>query len=387
MGATSVNINGTWREVTGVYQNLGGVWVVASADTVHITSSISSTINVASLLGAPFLLANDIINIVIDAGVTIIGTTGATGANGINANGSAIANCHNTLVGNGANGANGGQGLPVFDFTGISGKTFQIVNNGVIKNSNGGVGGNGGAPNQAYNCGVIYGGCGGAGGLAGNTVLNPSGNTINFIGNTIMAGSVGASGAHGSPASTADVCNCDCSCCFLPFALVTMYDNTKKPIFDVKIGDIVKGAFGEPNKVIYLQRPSGKNQKLYNVNQLVTTSEHGAVNGNRNGFNYVSMKSAEENKNTWHESIDAYGNVIKLKLKELDSTKLKLNEFDRNSTVFTDKGSVRAVIFESDVVADTLYHLILTGGSKTFCVDGVFVSGWCDTDSFLKYME
>lgn len=383
MGATAVNVDNEWREVIGVYQNLEGQWVVASADTIHITQNVTSTIYIASFLGNDFLAKNDTINIVIDAGVTVTGTTGTDGGNGRNANGVYMANCHSGSVGNGQNGFNGEKGFPVFDFTGISGKTFQIVNNGIIKNSNGGKGGNGGGA-LAYVCTVVYGGCGGVGGVAGDTVLNPNGNTITFIGNPPLIGSVGASGAHGSPSSIADSCNC--SCCFTENTQILMEDHTYKNIQDVVIGDRVIGAFGDINEVIYLQRPSGKNQKIYNINGLNSTDEHGIVNGERNGFGYISLISAIRNVGTWHDSIDKFGNQIKLFLKGFTTDKIKTEEISSDSEIYTICGSVKAEVSLTDMETDTLYHLVLTGGSKTYCADGVFVSGWCDEESFLKYI-
>jgi hypothetical protein len=381
MGQTHINVLGTWKKVLKIWARVAGVWKLVSPDAYTFTfTANASNVNMLTAIGATNIANYAKINVVIPSGITISGVAGVAGVAGAVGSATVRANCHTSKAGNGGNGTNATNGSPCMDFSGITGKQIKIINNGVVQCPNGANGGNGGAP-VYISCTTTYGGCGGTAGVAGKAVYNPNGNSITWVGNEAVKGTDGVAGAHGSPASLVEPCNCNC-CCFLRDSLVTMYDGTEKKIVDVKVGDFVLGAFDEPNQVIYLQRPNAKGVPLFSINGMVTTKEHGVVNGERTGFNYVSINTAEDNKNSWHESVDKFGNEVQIKFDGLDGSKIKLEEFNGTSTVFTKNGSIKAVVEPFDFEADTLYHLVLIGGSKTFAVDGVFVSGWCDTESF-----
>lgn len=58
-----------------------------------------------------------------------------------------------------------------------------------------------------------------------------------------------------------------------------------------------------------------------------------------------------------------------------------------DSSISTLYGPEIANVVETDITTDLLYHLVLAEGSKTYAVSGVFVSGWCDNEAFLNYIE
>lgn len=378
-------ISGTWREIKKLYKKVSGTWMQVHSGALEYTfgTSITATSSTGILLSNYVNPASaDEFVITINSGVSLIGKSGVTGATGATAScATMMANCRGSQYGNGGNGGTGGTGYPAIDFTGFSGKKVTFVNNGTIKGGNGGNGGKGGVSFTAPNYSLHL-SCGGAGGAGGVWYYGNDGVTITWSSGTAYSGSTGSTGSAGANGFA----SCCSSCgCFVKGAKVSLSNGTFKSIEEIVVGDKVIGAFGEDNKVIYTQIINGVGQKLYDVNNMVTTQEHGIVNGNRDGFNYINLEKAKSNVGTWHESFDGYGNTVKLLLSGLDSNRVVLKEFNEESEVYTNKGREKAIVKPLDYEEELVYHLVLDGGSKTYCVDGVFVSGWCDTESFLSY--
>lgn len=85
------------------------------------------------------------------------------------------------------------------------------------------------------------------------------------------------------------------SSCFTGDSLVTMYDGTKKCISDVKVGELVLSATGEPSKVMIVDVEEVGNRLLvgFNDQKPFVTDDHCFVNKNSNTrltFNPVTSK-------------------------------------------------------------------------------------------------
>ena len=117
------------------------------------------------------------------------------------------------------------------------------------------------------------------------------------------------------------------------------------------------------------------------------SDEHGIVNGDRDGFNYLCMQSANAEKDIWQECIDKFGNAVKLFFNGVDHKYIKKEEIHSNSTIYTERGSEKINVSPTGILDTKLYHLVLNGGSRTYSVGGVFVSGWCNNESFLKFSK
>lgn len=227
------NVSGTWRPVKAVYdkvstswlrikkvlKNVSGTWRVVHQDEVTYTF----TTNVTATASTGILLSNyvspssaDVINVVINSGVTLSGMTGTTGTAGAGGSSSKVTNCYSTNIGNGVNGGVGGVGGTLFDLSGFSGKTVNIINNGILKTGKGGIGGTGGGYLSA-SCDSLsshYSGCGGAGGNTGASYSNSSGVTVSVSGTAIASGGVGDTGGRvtgnrGGYSYSAPSCDCD----------------------------------------------------------------------------------------------------------------------------------------------------------------------------------
>lgn len=122
----------------------------------YVFSANTSNVNFATLIGATNVNNNTTFNITINAGVTLSGSNGSDAYSdgggcscwmqgGYDEYGNYTGDvcCPGyDIPGNYYPATNG---LPAIDFSGMSGKTINIINNGTIRGGNGGVGGGLGA--------------------------------------------------------------------------------------------------------------------------------------------------------------------------------------------------------------------------------------------------
>jgi hypothetical protein len=170
--------------------------------------------------------------------------------------------------------------------------------------------------------------------------------------------------------------------CFLEGAPVTMSDGSTKPIQDVKVGDVVQGAFGEVNEVLALHRPLLGAGKMVRINdEHSTTAHHPHISTDRQ-FHCVDpmcLKSMTYGKK--HTVILGNGK------KELRTMTGVAPERIKDLTVGTLLQTVsggRAVTTLADVPLSPftqVYHLVV-GGSHTYMVEGYAVVGWAREDDF-----
>ena len=179
--------------------------------------------------------------------------------------------------------------------------------------------------------------------------------------------------------------NCNCSSCFVEGQPVLMADGSYKNIEDVKVGDYVKGAYGEEdiNIVTHLQRPPRGDRTIYDINGLLITDEHGIVDGEREGFLYMSLENHYKEANTFQTCLDAEGNEVEVFFAGTKADNCKKAMLIDGSAIYGENGrEVVDKIIETDLKPQTLYHLVLDGFSRTYSVSGKFVSGYADSDLF-----
>jgi hypothetical protein len=161
-----------------------------------------------------------------------------------------------------------------------------------------------------------------------------------------------------------------------------MSDGSTKPIQDVKVGDVVQGAFGEVNEVLALHRPLLGAGKMVRINdEHSTTAHHPHISTDRQ-FHCVDpmcLKSMTYGKK--HTVILGNGK------KELRTMTGVAPERIKDLTVGTLLQTVsggRAVTTLADVPLSPftqVYHLVV-GGSHTYMVEGYAVVGWAREDDF-----
>lgn len=384
-----INVSGTWREIKKEYVNVGGAWrlehnpVVEYTFTGSITASVSTGIPLSSYINPA---SADVFNLVINDGVVLSGSAGGNGGNGVAGNyGIYVApvnNCSSGNRGNGGNGGAGGAGGYGMNFSGFSGKTINIINSGTLKGGNGGNGGNGGA--LALNIGcedTVYSGCGGAGGAGGLWYYGNSGVTFTYAGNSPYNGSAGGAGVRPTPTTYSSA---SCSC-FIKGQLVLMADSTYKKIEDVRVGDKVQGAYGasDINTVTHLQRPPRGNRVIFNINNLLVSDEHGILNGDRDGFLYLNMEHHYAEADMVQACLDKDFNEVGVYFQGLNAEVTLKEDLVIGSKIATTKGheEIKEII-STDIQDEILYHLVLDGGSRTYAVSDVFVSGYADDTKY-----
>lgn len=170
--------------------------------------------------------------------------------------------------------------------------------------------------------------------------------------------------------------------CFLAGALVTMADGSEKPIEDIRVGDVVLGAFGEHNVVLALHRPLLGQNTMTNINnEHHTSSHHPHISSDKK---FYAVKPAVVMSDTYgksHEVLDEnmvpYQRFLAgLKPGRVQQLELgvDLKTVDRSRTV--------TFLDTYDMAPETqLYNLVL-GGSHTYHVDGYAVTGWPREDDF-----
>jgi len=409
-------ISGTWSEVKKLYKKVSGIWQVVHSGAYEYTfTANASNVDFATLIGAANVSNYTDFKITVNSGVTISGTTGTTGANNnsdtlatgsvgtrictnsqwadgrtvslnydVHADGSSLgATLYSTYYT--GTGGTGGTGNHALNLSGLSGKNITIINSGTIIGGIGGAGGMGAKNARAYvgnfqsQCVNFARACalGGSGGSGGYGISNPNGNILSVTGNSASNGSTGAAGAFGWDYFEIDSSGCSC---FTKNQKVLMADNTYKNIEDIKVGDKVIGAYGFINIVQYLQKPKRDNRVIWNVDGLLMTSEHGILNGDKDGFMYVSMEMGASEYGTYEEAIDGNGNRVKVKFDGL--TKTKRESLHVGSFVASQHGKREiTTLHETDIDDEYVYH-ILVDGDRTYCIEDTFVSSFASDNRF-----
>jgi hypothetical protein len=384
-----VKVSGVWKEAKKVFSKVSGVWKEVHSGAVEytFTSSITSTTTTGIPLSSYADPASgDEFVFTINDGVTLQGKTGNAGANGGNGSNVYIANCHGTGFGLGYNGGAGGAGYPALDFTGFSGKKVTIINNGTIKGGAGGTGGNGGNGYYYVELGANtfsypQGGCGGAGGAGGTPLYATSGVELTINGNQPQNGTTGSAGTHGANGTYGTYQN---DSCFVGGQKVAMADGSYKNIEDVRCGDKVKDGYGGVNTVLFLSRPIQGDRDIFDVDGLLMTNEHDILNGNRDGFVYISLRVHRNERETYETVWDNDFNPYTHWFQGLDESVTKCEVIKCGMEVASEFGT-RTIryINPTDLYGQQLYSLICDG-SHTFILNDTVVGG-CVNDVDFDY--
>jgi len=170
--------------------------------------------------------------------------------------------------------------------------------------------------------------------------------------------------------------------CFFKGALVAMADGSTKVIEDVRVGDMVLGAFGEHNQVLALHRPLLGNNTMTNINnEHHTSSHHPHISPDKK---FYAVKPAVVMSDTYgksHEVLDE--NMVPYQRFLSGLTSGRVEQMEVGVQLKTIDGT-RAVTFLDtyEMAPETqLYNLVISG-SHTYYVDGYAVTGWPNEEDF-----
>jgi hypothetical protein len=170
--------------------------------------------------------------------------------------------------------------------------------------------------------------------------------------------------------------------CFFKGALVSMEDGSTKAIEDIRVGDMVLGAFGEHNQVLALHRPLLGNNTMTNINnEHHTSSHHPHISFDKK---FYAIKPAVVMSDTYgksHEVLDENMVPYQRFLAGLKSGRVQ--QMEEGILLKTVDGSREVTFLDTyEMAPETqLYNLVISG-SHTYYVDGYAVTGWPNEEDF-----
>jgi len=171
------------------------------------------------------------------------------------------------------------------------------------------------------------------------------------------------------------------NCCFLAGSLIALADGLK-PIEEVRVGDLVVGAFGEINRVIALQPTVLGSGRMMRINgEHSSTSHHPHVSVNRQFYTANPSTVEKTTYGSMFPVIDASGNTVVRMMHGLKQG--RVGELNTGVELKTLEGSRTVKTIELyDLPPETkLYHLVVDG-SHTYHAEGYAVTGWPDENDF-----
>lgn len=170
--------------------------------------------------------------------------------------------------------------------------------------------------------------------------------------------------------------------CFVAGSRVSMLDGSTKVIENVEVGDVVRGAFGEPNTVKALHRPAlGFGQMIRINGDHMTTAHHPHVAADKTFLSVDATTVPDKFYGKSHAVIGAKG--VRTFRPMVGLNEGRVLPMSVGAVLQTTTGP-RAVTKIEPVKMSPftqLYHLVVDG-SHTFCVDGYAVAGWADETDF-----
>jgi len=173
--------------------------------------------------------------------------------------------------------------------------------------------------------------------------------------------------------------------CFVAGTPVLMMDDLWKPIEDVRIGDLVRGAFGSVNRVIGLERPKLGHRPLYLINgELLNTADHMMWTGR--DFAVISKQDyiTGDYRVTLPVIVDDDGRIEMQVYYGVDPARVRQLRIG-DALAFGDAG-VRPLEFLQELRTyppqTQLYALVLDGSHTMQIEGGYVVSGWARDDDF-----
>ena len=170
--------------------------------------------------------------------------------------------------------------------------------------------------------------------------------------------------------------------CFFHDALVTMADGSTKAIEDVRVGNLVLGAFGEINEVLALHRPLLGNNTMTNINtDHHTSSHHPHVSADRQ---FYAVKPAVVMSNTYgksHQVLDE--NMVPYQRFLAGLKPGRVQQMEIGIQLKTVDGSREITFLDTyEMAPETQLYNLVVSGSHTYHVDGYAVTGWPNEDDF-----
>lgn len=170
--------------------------------------------------------------------------------------------------------------------------------------------------------------------------------------------------------------------CFFHDAVVTMADGSTKAIEDVRVGDLVLGAFGEHNQVLALHRPLLGNNTMTNINNdHHTSSHHPHVSPDKQ---FYAVKPAVVMSDTYgksHEVLDE--NMVPYQRFLAGLKPGRVQQMEIGVLLKTVDGSRDITFLDTyEMAPETQLYNLVVSGSHTYHVDGYAVTGWPNEDDF-----
>jgi hypothetical protein len=168
--------------------------------------------------------------------------------------------------------------------------------------------------------------------------------------------------------------------CFIAEAVVTMADGSKKPIPDVRVGELVDDGRGGANEVLALDRTTLGGRPLFWINgDHWTTDEHPHVSAD-GGFYAIRPEALDDDWGMSHPVILADGSTA---LRENVGLTRPVERLEHWVELDHAEGPTAIISIRSFTrpPETPLFNLVL-GGSHTYRVDGYLVTGWPREDDF-----
>lgn len=163
--------------------------------------------------------------------------------------------------------------------------------------------------------------------------------------------------------------------CFLAGSTVHTAGGVKA-IEDVKVGDVVVGAFGELNEVLALHRPLVGTAKMCRINsEHSTTNHHPHVSVDKKFYCGDPDLVSGSTYGHMHTVLDAEGVSVERMLHGLK--KERIQKLELGVELKTIEGSrVTESMEVYEMPPDTQLYNLVVSGSHTYHVDGYAVTGW-----------
>ena len=170
--------------------------------------------------------------------------------------------------------------------------------------------------------------------------------------------------------------------CFFHDALVTMADGSTKKIEDVRVGDMVLGAFGEHNQVLALHRPLlGKNTMTNINNDHHTSSHHPHISTDKKFYTVKPALVMSDTYGKSHEVLDE--NMVPYQRFLAGLKPGRVLQLELGIQLKTVDGSREVTFLDTyEMAPETQLYNLVMGGSHTYHVDGYAVTGWPTEEDF-----